>query len=227
MNTNLLTIIITNWNYGMFLREATESVLAQTVRPCKIIFADDGSTDESLAIEQEYVEKYPELFEICRVEERQGLPLNLRRSIELVKTPWVCFLAADDMFKPTYVEKALPFMESNDERLAIIYTDMEKFGNWSGIWEVAEWNEDILRRGNYINGHSIFRMQAYRDAGGYRPHVNGSAEFFEDFYLWIDMCDAGKGYYGRRIPEPLVMYRRHDFGHRTDHSDINRREGRR
>lgn len=225
MQTEDLTIIITNWNYGMFLRDATESVLAQTVRPKKIIFADDGSTDESLSIEQEYVANYPDLFEISRVEQRQGLPANLRRTAALVDTKWMCFLAADDKFKPTYVEKALPFF--NEPRLAIIYCDMEKFGNWTGVWEVSEWNEDILRNGNYINGHAFILKQAYDDAGGFRENVNGSTDFFEDYYLWIDICDTKKGYYGRRIPEALVMYRRHDFGHRTDRTDFNNRVNRR
>lgn len=216
-----MTVIITNWNYGMFLREAVESILAQTVLPKRIIFADDGSTDNSLEIEQEYVSKYPGLIELSRVEERQGLPDNLRRNAALVDTPWMCFLAADDMFKPTYIEKALQFMD--EPRLAIIYSDMEKFGNWSGLWAVSDWNEDELRRGNYINGHAFILKQAYDEAGGFRREVNGSKEFFEDFYMWIDICDLKKGYYGRRIPEPLVMYRRHDFGHRTDKTDLHTR----
>lgn len=223
MQNSDLTVIITNWNYGMFLRDAVESVLAQTVLPTKIIFADDGSTDNSYAIEQEYCDKYPALFMISRVEQNQGLTHNLVRSAALVTTKWMCFLAADDKFKPTYIERCAEFFNS-DERLAIIYSDMEKFGNWDGVWEVSEWNEDILRRGNYINGHACILVDAYRHVGGHRLHVNGSTDFFEDFYLWIDMIDAGKGYYGRRIPEPLVMYRRHDFGHRTDRSDVVKRK---
>lgn len=224
MKTDKLTVIITNWNYGMFLREAVESVLNQTVLPKKIIFADDGSTDNSLAIEMEYMANYPDLFEISRVDQREGLPANLRRTADLVNTEWMCFLAADDKFKPTYIEKCAEFFDS-DPKLAILYSDMQKFGNWEGVWEVSEWNEDILRRGNYINGHACFRKNVYDEAGGYRKDVNGSQDFFEDFYLWIDIIDLGKGYYGRRIPEPLVMYRRHDFGHRTDRSDLDKRKG--
>ena len=171
MQTEKLTVVITNWNYGMFLREAIESVLAQTVLPKQIIFADDGSTDNSIEIYREYMEKYPNLFRLSAVTHRQGLPENLRRSADLVQTEWVCFLAADDLFKPTYIERCAEFFDS-DPRLAILYSDMQKFGNWDGIWQVSEWNEDILRRGNYINGHACFRMQAYRDAGGYRKDVN-------------------------------------------------------
>lgn len=225
MNTDKATVIITNWNYGMFLREAIESVLAQTMLPKEIIIADDASTDGSLEIAQEYVDKYPDLFRIARVAPtRAGLPKNLNFAVSLVETPWFCALAADDKFKPTYIERCAEFFDS-DARLAIIYSDMEKFGNWSGVWQVSDWNEDILRAGNYINGHAFIKKSVFDEVHGYRPEVNGSQDFFEDFFLWIDIIDLKKGYYGRRVPEPLVMYRRHDFGHRTDRTDITKRSG--
>ena len=81
-----------------------------------------------------------------------------------------------------------------------------------------------MRRGNYINGHAFIKKSIYDEAGGLRSQVNGSTDFFEDFQLWIDILDLKKGYYGRRIPEALIMYRRHDFGHRTDRTDKEKRK---
>lgn len=217
-----VTVVITNWNYGMFLEEAIWSVLNQTVKADRIIVADDGSTDNSVEIVKKFqAEGHP--IELSRVETRQGLPTNLRRTADLVTTEWMCFLAADDIFKPTYIERFREVVAQCDERLAIVYSDMEKFGLWQGVWNVAEWDADMLHRGNYINGHSFVKVAVYREAGGYRPHVDGNESFFEDHYLWVDIVDLNKGYYGRRIPEPLVMYRRHEFGHRTDHTDLKKR----
>lgn len=219
MRTQKITVIITNWNYGMFLRECVDSVLSQTVLPHKIIFADDGSTDNSSVIEDEYCEQYPDLFMKSRVDQNEGLIKNLNRTYPLVESEWMFYLAADDKIDKTYIEKALKVIEERDERLAIIYCDMKKFGNWDGDWIVSEWDENALRQGNYINGHAVMRTSVLREVGGYRD-TGG----FEDHQLWVDFVDLKRGYYGVRIPEMLVWYRRHDFGHRTDKSDITKRQ---
>lgn len=225
MRSRAITVIITNWNYGMFLREAIESVLAQTVLPHKIIIADDGSSDESIEIEKEYYRRYPHLFIIKRNPERQGLPKNLNGAIALVQTPYYCALAADDKFAPTYLEKSLQVIHKEaSERLFVVYTDMVKFGLWEGVWQVSDWDESALRQGNYINGHAVLKTDIVREAGCYRTEVNGDESFFEDYYLYMDIVNLGKNYYGVRIPEALVYYRRHDYGHRTDKTDLNKRK---
>jgi glycosyltransferase involved in cell wall biosynthesis len=218
MKTDKITVVITNFNYDMFLREATQSVLNQTIKPKKLIFADDGCTDNSYNIESEYVASDPLFFNIVRQTPRQGLIKNLNNVSQYIDTEFVCFLAADDIMQPTYLEKALKIIEEKDDKLAIVYSDMEKFGNWSGIWTVSEWDPQALRQGNYINGHAILRTQMVREVGGYKE-----TQGFEDHQLYVDMLDLNKGYYGVRIPEALIKYRRHDFGHRTDKTDINKR----
>lgn len=219
--TDQITVVITNWNYGMFLREAVESVLAQTVKPKELVIADDFSTDNSMEIITEYIIKYPEWVTLIRQPQRGGLINNLNSSGSWVKTPWMCYLAADDLMRPTYLEKVLDVINRTSmhgDLLAVVYSDMEKFGNWSGIWEVINWDPTQLRQGNYINGHAVMRKKVWEEVGGYRETPG-----FEDHQLWVDMVDLNKGYYGVRIPEPLIMYRRHDYGHRTDKTDVQKR----
>ena len=50
----LVSIIITNYNYGRYLAEAIESALAQTWQDREILFIDDGSTDDSVDIARRY-----------------------------------------------------------------------------------------------------------------------------------------------------------------------------
>ena len=55
MKTNpLVTIYITNYNYGNFIKEAIESVLNQTFKDFELIIIDDGSTDNSKEIIESY-----------------------------------------------------------------------------------------------------------------------------------------------------------------------------
>lgn len=216
--TDLITVVVTNWNYGMFLRQAVNSILDQTVLPKEIIIADDGSTDNSYSIEEEYVKENSGMVRLLRRQDRAGLIINLNEAAKEVTTPWMCFLAADDLMVETYLEKVLKVIQRSDDKLAIVYSDMMRFGKWEGYWQVEDWNENALRQANYINGHAVMRKRAYEDAGGYKETPG-----FEDHQLWVDMLDTKKGYYGVRIPEALIYYRRHGYGHRTDKTDITTR----
>ena len=66
----LLSVIIPVYNVAPYLRRCVESVLSQTYRQLEIILVDDGSTDESAKICDEYAEKYPILLG------RDGVGLN-------------------------------------------------------------------------------------------------------------------------------------------------------
>jgi glycosyltransferase involved in cell wall biosynthesis len=52
-----VSIVINNYNYGRFVRQAIESALAQTYQETEVIIVDDGSTDESVDIIKEYEDR--------------------------------------------------------------------------------------------------------------------------------------------------------------------------
>jgi len=220
LNTNgtaPISVIVPSWNYGMFLRECLDSLIAQTVRPERIIIANDASTDDTQAIAIEYAKRHPSVLPIQNTE-RRGTIINENEATKHVSSPWLFFLDADDKVEPTYIEEAVNVIAAHDDKLAIVYSDMRKFGLWDGDWTVSDWDPVALRSGNYINGHSIFRTELYREVGGLKDNGN-----FEDHQLWVDMLDLNRGYYGVRIPKPLVWYRRHQYGHRTDNTDLTTR----
>ena len=57
MKEPLVSVVIPNYNYGQYLRQAIDSVLAQTYPAIEIIVVDDGSQDESEAIVSSYGER--------------------------------------------------------------------------------------------------------------------------------------------------------------------------
>lgn len=217
--TNKVSCVLVNWNYGMFLRECLDSLVNQTVIPDKIILSDDNSTDSSKQIFEEYIERYPDLFIKSYNDTRLGTIPNENKGALLVETPYFFFMDADDTLDLTYVEKCLRIFETRDDKCVIVYSDMMRFGNWSGVWAVIDWDSEALRQGNYINGHSMMLAQAFRDIGGLRD-TGG----FEDHQMWVDFLDLNRDYYGVHIPEALVNYRRHNYGHRTNKTDIETRQ---
>ena len=161
----------------------------------------------------------PDLIQVIYREENVGTIINENEAADHVETEWMFYLDADDKLDVRYVEEVLKVIEKEDnEKLAIVYSDMKKFGTWDGEWIVSDWDPESLRTGNYINGHAVFRKDLFDEVGRLKDNGN-----FEDHQLWVDFLDLNRGYYGVRIPAPLIWYRRHEHGHRTDGSDKNQR----
>jgi glycosyltransferase involved in cell wall biosynthesis len=104
MNAIRFSVVINNFNYGNFVREAIISVKAQKYRPCEIIVVDDGSADDSMAILESLKADCPELVVISQ--ENFGQLSAIRAGVHAAFGEWLCFLDADDTWEPTHLEAA-------------------------------------------------------------------------------------------------------------------------
>jgi glycosyltransferase involved in cell wall biosynthesis len=97
------SIIITNYNYGRFLRDAVESVQAQTYPHIECIIVDDASTDESEAVLAEVAQRWPEV-KIIRQQSNGGQAAAFSVGFAASAGEYVVFLDADDVLLPSFVE---------------------------------------------------------------------------------------------------------------------------
>jgi glycosyltransferase involved in cell wall biosynthesis len=95
-------IIIDNFNYGRFLREAIESALSQTHAATRLIVVDDGSTDDSRAIIASYGDRLTAVFK-----DNGGQASALNTGFERSSGDVVIFLDADDVLLPHAVERVV------------------------------------------------------------------------------------------------------------------------
>jgi len=101
-NLPLVSIIINNYNYGRFLKDALESALDQTYQKIEVIVVDDGSTDNS----QEVIANYgSSIIPVLKENNGQGSAINA--GFKVSKGDIILFLDSDDMLLPTTVEKAV------------------------------------------------------------------------------------------------------------------------
>lgn len=91
-----ISIIIPVYNAEQYLRECLDSALAQTVKEKEIICVNDGSTDDSALILQEYQEKYKQILVLQQ--ENGGAGKARNAGLEIAKGEFVCFLDADDYY---------------------------------------------------------------------------------------------------------------------------------
>ena len=102
--TKLISILLNNYNYARFLREAIDSVYAQTYPDWELILVDDGSSDGSAEIMQEYADRDPERIRAV-IKENGGQASCFNAGFEAARGDVIAFLDSDDTWYPDKLEK--------------------------------------------------------------------------------------------------------------------------
>ena len=87
-------------------------------------------------------------------------------------------------------------------RVAIVYTDLARFGSVTDVVALPEYDFKKLVHQNQLNCCSLFRREAWAAVGGYNPNMKLG---YEDWDFWIGCGE--KGFFGQHLPEPLFFYR--------------------
>lgn len=101
-DSSLVSIIINNYNYGRFLREAIDSALNQTYPHIEVIVVDDGSTDNSREIIASYKEQI-----IPVLKENGGQASTFNAGFAASNGEIICILDSDDLFLPKKVAEVV------------------------------------------------------------------------------------------------------------------------
>lgn len=102
-----VSVIVNNFNYADFLRQAIDSALGQTYRPLEVIVVDDGSTDCSRAVIQCYGDKVQPIFK-----ENGGQASTFNVGFARCRGDVIMYLDADDVLLPGAIEAAAACFDS-------------------------------------------------------------------------------------------------------------------
>ncbi|MCC7554091.1 MAG: glycosyltransferase [Methanobacteriaceae archaeon] len=119
-NEYKVSVIIPVYNVEKYLKECLDSVLNQTLENIEILCINDGSTDSSLKILEEYSEKDERVKIFTKKNEGQGVARTL--GIKLSKGEYIGFVDADDFIKKDMFEKLYNKAYKNDLDLLICKT---------------------------------------------------------------------------------------------------------
>lgn len=197
---NLVSIIIPVFNTGEYLDETMRSVVSQTYEHVEILLVDDGSTDNSGELCDEWVKKdlRVKAFHI----ENSGPGLARNYAIERSRGEYILPVDSDDTIEADYVEKAIKVLDNNPD-IGIVYCRADLFGEEKGEWKLAEYSiQEILIR-NCIFVSAMFRRRDFDRSGGF---WEGMEAGLEDYDFWLSIIEAGLNVY--KIPEVLFHYRK-------------------
>jgi len=162
-NRPLVSVVINNYNYAQFLSQAIESALIQNHKPIEVIVVDDGSTDNSREIIEQYGDRIHAIFQ---VNGKQAAALNT--GFSACKGEIILFLDADDYLLPTAIEKIVsafkPGIGKVHFRLQVVGTDDQPLGYYipsigMQISEGEVWR-NLVKTSSYVS--SPMSGNAYR-----------------------------------------------------------------
>jgi glycosyltransferase involved in cell wall biosynthesis len=114
----IVSIVVSNFNYGRYLRQCIDSALRQTYSDVQVIVIDDGSTDDSARVIRDYGDLIESVFQ-CN--NGQGSVWN--ESLSRIRGSWVIFLDSDDRLAPHSAEQVVA-ATSVSPRIAKIHWPM-------------------------------------------------------------------------------------------------------
>lgn len=117
----MVSIIIPCYNYGKFLSEALESVIAQSYTNWECIIVNDGSTDNSDEIAMAYALKDQRFKYIFQA--NQGHSAARNKALQNASGKYIQFLDADDLLEPEKLKLQVALLEENSN-VDLVYSDI-------------------------------------------------------------------------------------------------------
>ncbi len=206
----LVSVLITNYNYANFISEAIKSVLSQTYQNFEIIICDDGSTDNSIDIINNFIKYDKRIILVAKQNGGQASAINT--AFAASKGDIISILDSDDLFAPNKLELVVhTFKNSNCGVVLHFLKTIDKKG--SVIW----YNTGEVRRG-WIGREILMASHMGLQFGS---SISLHREVAERCFPLPDIfrCDADRVLGNRAlllseletIPLDLATFRIHDY----------------
>lgn len=176
MESPIISVIIPSFQQGRYLRDAIESVFAQTYHQWEIIIVNDGSDDETESVAKEYADRDTRVHYLYQ--ENAGVACARNRGISVALGFYILPLDADDKIADSYLRKAVDFLQGHDE-YSVFYGRAEFFGDKQGPWNVHYNNYKNLLVYNQIYSSCVYRKSDWVRVGGYDESFKHGAEDME------------------------------------------------
>ncbi len=222
-NQPLVSVVVVFHNTLPYLGEAVESVLQQSHADWELLLVDDGSTDGSEEVAQEFARKDPRIRCLHHPgRTNQGISASRNLGLASARGEYVSQLDSDDVMLPYHLEWQVAELDARPEA-ALVYGPVQRWYSWSG--ESEDVDRDfvarpldqydiclepptlipiILQRRYGVPLGYMARRTAVQAVGGYENEFTG---MYDDQVFY---CKLGLRYPVYAASECTYRYRRHE-----------------
>jgi len=202
-----LSVVLPVYNADRFLADALDSILDQDFGDFECVTVNDGSTDRSPSILEEYRKRDARIRVLHQA--NLGLVETLNRAISLSRASLIARIDADDVCLPgRFKAQVLYFKERQD--LGVLGGQIQLIDEESRFLRIVDYPPGgqelaaFLHQGSPVAHPAVmFRKAAVEKAGLYRKAYKHA----EDYDLWLRVQEAGYAIENLRVP--LIGYRQH------------------
>lgn len=194
-----ISVIIPCYNQENFIRETLDSVLAQSFSDYEIVVVNDGSTDSSLEIINEYREKYSQKINIVN-QENKGPSAARNSGIREAQGEYIYPLDGDDKISADCLQSLYDAMQVTGAD--VVFSKVVFFGAKTGIFLLKNPTKYHMVFGNCVVCSALYKKKDWQQFGGYDETMRKG---FEDWEFWLNFIEAGKKFY--KVQKELLYYR--------------------
>lgn len=185
-----VSFILPAYNAEATIKEALDSLSAQTFDDFEVLVFDDGSSDSTASIVNEASKNDSRIKLVGN--KKVGLIEALNQSIDISKAPYIARMDADDICRPTRLEKQVQFLDSNPDISlvsckihcfpdSLVENGMRRYEDWlNTLITPDQIATDIFVESPLCHPSVTMRRQAFDLTGGYIDDGNP-----EDYGLWL------------------------------------------
>ena len=209
-----VTIVICTYNHQAFIRETIDSVLAQSYSNLEIVITDDGSTDDTPRLLQEYAQRLPDKIKIVLSNTNTGIPANFNRGLAQRTGELLVCMDGDDLLLSRKIEQQVTFLQQHSEATGCyhdvdvlesetgrILGRMSLLYNGTASLKQGRLKEWLVPRNFFLPGAIMYRSSAC-PAHGYDERL----KYLSEVVFYAEVFRTGLLL---SMPDVLMRYRRH------------------
>jgi len=185
-----ITVLMTVYNDEVYISAAIESILSQTFTEFEFVIVDDGFTDNTSKILENYLKKDSRIKVYSQ--ENMGTTVAANNGLSFSKGKYVARLDSDDISYPNRLKIEYEFLESHPEVLLVGGGAhiIDKNGKIIGERNINtnRPSKTLMHRCIFQQSDVMFRREVLSKVGGYREKFKNA----QDYDLWLRIADLGK-----------------------------------
>ncbi len=205
-----IAVVMTTYNRADFLPRAIDSVLKQTKTDFHFIIVDDGSTDDTLALLYDYMQKDNRIY-VYPNKKNQGISVGRNKLLDLTESyQYIANIDSDDFVALRWLEKLYEYVQNHPEIVVTVgqtvtTNNLKKLSSrWSQNNQTFA--EYILRKSPIPHSGSIFRRSFFTK---YKLKYNTKMLAGEDYDMWMRILSIGGSKLFGIFSKPLFACRDH------------------
>ena len=216
-STDKIAILMATYNGEKYICQQIDSILSQTCKDWELYIHDDGSTDNTIAVVESYVEKYPNKIHLIDGKSTGGAKYNFFYMFGQVEAPYYMTCDQDDVWLDKKIELTYDKMltiENKADVPCLVYTELRVVDSelntiadtMSGYQSLdchkRTINQFILQ--NSVTGCTMMVNRALRDKMLHITDIDNT--IMHDWWAALVAAQFGKTAF---IDEPTILYRQH------------------